>query len=72
MIIVYFEINLQPLNMIDFMNVYDPRSFCSYLSSIEKGLKNSGLIGDLASVMLVFFIPVELPGHLEAGRYVGR
>ena len=27
MIIVYFEINLQPLNMIDFMNVHDPRSF---------------------------------------------
>ena len=27
MIIVYFEINPQPLDMIDFMNVYDPRSF---------------------------------------------
>ena len=27
--IVYFEINPQPLNMIDFMNIklYDPRSF---------------------------------------------
>jgi len=56
------------------MNEFDHCNFLSLLSSSEKGLKNSGLNGDLNSTLRYWCSapPVELSGQLRAERYVCR